>query len=194
MKPGLGCAASSPRVFPVAFPSANAARLLRSLLLFVCALHCQHHLYLPLRLRQGSSQARRRASPASMRGAPTRKEAEMYGSHKLALTTALAIGVAAGSYGIANAASGSGTSRPHRRSPPPRRSPGRRRPRRRAGRGAGSARTRRRSPVTRRARSRRPRRPGSPGRRSSARRPTRTATPPTRCTWCRPTVRPRPST
>ena len=34
----------------------------------------------------------------------------MHASRKLALTTALAIGVAAGSYGIANAASGSGSS------------------------------------------------------------------------------------
>ena len=34
----------------------------------------------------------------------------MYASRKLALTVALAIGVAAGSYGIANAASGSGSS------------------------------------------------------------------------------------
>ena len=34
----------------------------------------------------------------------------MYASRKLALTAALAIGVAAGSYGIANAASGSGSS------------------------------------------------------------------------------------
>jgi hypothetical protein len=36
----------------------------------------------------------------------------MYASRKLAVTAALAIGVAAGSYGIANAASGSGSAAP----------------------------------------------------------------------------------